>query len=150
MFKIIIHPNKILRKKSRPIKNFSNPKLAEFIPKFTKTMLKKDGIGLAAPQVGLNLRIIAVSHQDGVLEMINPKILKKSLWKQWGEEGCLSIPEVFGEVKRRRKILIQYQTPQGKIRKLKAKGLLARVIQHEIDHLEGILFIDKAQNITRL
>jgi peptide deformylase len=149
ILKIITNPNDVLRKKSLKIdKNFV--KTLEFkrlCLDMAQTMEKKDGVGLAAPQIGKNIRMIVVSTKDGVICMINPKITRKSLIKEWGEEGCLSVPSTFGQVKRHHKISFEYLDTECILKKEKAEGLLARVLQHEIDHLDGILFIDKAKNI---
>ena len=81
--------------------------------------------------------------------MINPEIVKASLTKVWGEEGCLSIPGVYGQVKRKKKIKCRFVDLDGQPRLIEAEGLLARVIQHEIDHLDGVLFIDKAKRLSK-
>lgn len=147
MLKIVIHPNSILRKKSEKIKDPLSLDIQKLIPEMIKTMIAKDGVGLAAPQIGKNIRMIIVRYKDNNLVIINPKIIKKSLLKEWDEEGCLSVPGIFGDVKRCKKITIKYLDELGKEKKLSAEGLLARIIQHEIDHLDGILFIDKAKNL---
>jgi peptide deformylase len=141
-----------LRKISRevPVEEIKDKKMREFALDMAKTMKEKDGIGLAAPQTGNNIRLITISAKDGVLVMFNPKIIKKSLLKEWEEEGCLSVPFYFGEVKRPRSVVCVFNGPEGKENKIRASGLLARVIQHEIDHLDGILFIDKAKNIKKI
>jgi len=113
-------------------------------------MLGHDGVGLAAPQIGRNIRLIVVRYLDGDLVLINPKICKKSWLKEWDEEGCLSVPGIVGDVKRCKKITIKFLDENGKLRQLTGQGLLARVIQHEVDHLDGILFIDKARNIHNI
>lgn len=148
MLKILTNPDPILRRKSQPIIDVSAPEIQELLPQMFETMLKKDGVGLAAPQIGKNIRLIVVHIKDETLAMINPKIVKRSLIKEWGEEGCLSVPGQYGEVRRCKKITVKYLDGKGKPRQLIAQGLLARVIQHENDHLDGILFIDKARNIT--
>lgn len=164
--KIIINPNPILRKKSAEIspKRINSQETADFCFDMGKLMLEYDGIGLAAPQVGKNMRIIAINANEimkranfpkidtarGLIYIINPKIIKKSWAGEWGEEGCLSFPNIFGQVRRYKKITCQYFNLSGKKVKLNADGLLARVIQHEIDHLDGILFIDKAEDIKKI
>lgn len=149
---IIKNPNPILRKKSIEInkEEIGSKKLNELCLDMAETMIKKDGVGLAAPQIAQNIRLIAVNTEEGTICMVNPKIIKKSLIKEWGEEGCLSVPDVFGQVKRHAKIYCQYIDQDGKIVKIKAEGLFSRVIQHEIDHLDGILFIDKAKDIKNI
>ncbi|MBU1131273.1 peptide deformylase [Patescibacteria group bacterium] len=144
MFEIIEYPNKLLRKKSGNIKQISSKEVQQFIPELIETMIKKDGLGLAAPQVGKNINIIAVRMDSGSHVFINPAIL----WKNWFkknviEEGCLSFPGIFGLIKRPRTIWIKYYQPDGKLKIVKLSGLSSVIFQHEIDHLRGILFIDK-------
>ena len=144
---IIINPNPILRKKSVEIKQIQAKQFQQLCLDMGRTMKEKDGVGLAAPQIGKNNRLIVINTKDGHVCMINPEITKKSWAKEWGEEGCLSVPDVFGQVKRHKKINCKYLNKNGKEIKIIAQGLMARVIQHEIDHLDGILFIDKAKII---
>jgi len=144
---LVIHPDPRLRAMSTEINLKDIPRLGELWRDMAKTMVENDGIGLAAPQVGQTIRLIVVSTNNGPLALFNPVIIKKSLTKEWGEEGCLSIPKTFGDVKRYKSIRCQFIDAQGKDRAIDAKGLLARVIQHEIDHIDGVLFIDKAKNI---
>ncbi len=148
---IIINPNPILRRKSKPFASaeIKSRHWQDFARNLAKTMVAKDGVGLAAPQVGKNKRLIAVNTKEGVMVMFNPRLKKKSWRQEWGSEGCLSVPGVFGQVKRSRKIICEYQDQSGHKQILTANGLLARVIQHEIDHLDGILFIDKAKEIKK-
>ena len=114
------------------------------------TLVKADGAGLAAVQVGVLRRIFIViagdSVKDGVIEFINPKITSQS-GEQDGTEGCLSIEGKWGEVKRPYKLTVTFQDRYGKNQKLKAEGFLARAICHEYDHLDGIVYTDKARNI---
>ncbi len=147
---IITNPNPILRKKSVEIKQIQAKQFQQLCLDMAKTMREKDGVGLAAPQIGQNIRLIVVNTKGGAVCMINPKITKKSLTKEWGEEGCLSIPDVFGKVKRHKKINCKYLDKNNKEKKIQAQGLMARVIQHEIDHLDGVLFIDKAKGIKKI
>jgi len=147
MLKILTNPDPILRRQSRPVVDVSAAEIQELIPQMLETMLKKDGVGLAAPQIGKNIRLIVVHLKDETLTLVNPKIIKRSLIKEWGEEGCLSVPGKYGEVRRCKKITVKYFDPQGRLRQLTAEGLFARVIQHENDHLDGILFIDKARSV---
>lgn len=149
MLKIIKHPNKILRKKSInfDINEIGSKKIKELYLDMEKIMLEKDGVGLAAPQIGKNIRLCVINTKNGILKMFNPVIIKKSWAKEWGEEGCLSVPNVFGKVRRHKKITCRFYNEDKKNIKLSADNLVARVIQHEIDHLDGILFIDKAKDI---
>jgi peptide deformylase len=149
---ILTIPNPILRKKSEEVSSekITEKKLQTLALNMAKTMKEKDGIGLAAPQVGENVRLITVNTKDGILILFNPKITKKSFAKEWAEEGCLSVPGIYGKVKRNKKINCIYLDISGEKRKISAEGLLARVIQHEIDHLDGILFIDKAKDLQKV
>jgi peptide deformylase len=147
--KIITVPDPILRKKSIEIEpaQIKSKKIKALMAEMKDLMLEADGVGLAAPQIGLNIRLIAVNTADGPLCLINPQIKKKSWLREWGEEGCLSVPGVYGEVRRHKKISGSYLDLAGNRKKLEASGLLARILQHEIDHLDGILFIDKMRPI---
>src|SRR3989338_6435398 len=148
-YEIIKYPSPILRNKSEAISNNEATKLRELIHDMAIVMKKKDGLGLAAPQIGKNIRLAIINTKDGVLALINPKITNKSWKKEIGEEGCLSIPGIFGMVKRHVKIDVMALDANGKEISFPAKGLFARVIQHEVDHLNGILFIDRTKKIVR-
>ncbi|MDR0860088.1 MAG: peptide deformylase [Candidatus Peribacteria bacterium] len=151
--------NPILRKKSAPIQEFT-PEIEEFAEILLELMYEYDGIGLSAPQLGQNIRMIAVTDwretkgkKDrkgnpkrtliGEQVLVNPEILEFSKTTQVNEEGCLSVPNAFGNVRRSTGVKVKYSTPQGKSITKKFSGRNAIVIQHEIDHLDGILFIDK-------
>lgn len=144
---LVFHPNPKLRERSVEISTADIPALKDLVADMTITMEEDKGIGLAAPQIGKNIRLIIVSTKSGVQAMINPELIKESIRQEWGEEGCLSIPYIFGDVKRHRSVECTFLDLDGKEKTVKARGLLARVIQHEIDHLNGILFIDKAKDI---
>ncbi len=146
---IKIYPEKILRKKVEKVVDIKDKKFQQLILDLAETMKKKDGAGLAAPQVGESLQMVVINTKDGVLALINPKILFKSFKKEFGEEGCLSFPGIFGEVRRPLKILVLARNKNGKLVHFTAKGLFARVICHEVDHLNGVLFIDKVRKITK-
>ena len=151
MKKILINPDERLRKKSRSItaQEMKQNKYDELIKEMVKIMLDKDGIGLAAPQINEHVRLIIVNTQDGIVVFGNPEIVSRSWKKDNEEEGCLSVPGVTGLVKRNYEITVQAKKSTGEAFMLTAKGLFARVIQHEIDHLDGILFIDKAIKIYK-
>lgn len=140
--KIILEPNPKLHEKANEIIKF-NEDVVKLTLNMKETMVKENGVGLAGPQIGENKRIFVVSHRDGVKAFINPKIYKKSLRTLVEEEGCLSVPGVFGQVKRSKYVWIRYFDEYGEEHNIKASGMYARIIQHENDHLDGILFIDK-------
>jgi peptide deformylase len=152
LLKIIKNPNPILRKKSIlvDLKKINEKDFKILIEDMKHTMLKKDGVGLAAPQIGKNKRIITVNTKDGVIAMINPRILNKSFLKEWDEEGCLSVPGIYGKVKRSKKLKCEFFDMDKKKNIISAQGFFARIIQHEIDHLDGILFIDKAKDTRNI
>ena len=149
IFPVIINPHPTLRQiaKTIALDDIKTPEFQALCRGLEQTMIEKDGVGLAAPQVNKSIRLIAVNAKDGVICMVNPKIIKYSFLKEWGAEGCLSVPDTFGQVKRNKKIICEYYNTGGEATTVSAAGLLARVIQHEIDHLNGILFIDKARKI---
>lgn len=149
---ILTHPNKKLRVKSQsiPVKEIVSEEMKTFLVDMEETMLEKDGIGLAAPQIGVHKRVVVVNTKDGVVALINPKIIKKSWRKEAEEEGCLSLPGIYGFVKRSAKITVEAYGYDGEKINFEAKGLFARVIQHEMDHLDGILFIDRAKKTKNL
>jgi len=146
---IITYPNEVLRKISSALSqaDIKKPEIKELFVSMEKTMLKKDGAGLAAPQVGKNIRLIVISHDNKTLFLINPQITKKSWARKIEEEGCLSVVNEKGEIiyapiSRHKKINCTYLDEAGNKRSLSAEDMLARIIQHEVDHLNGILFID--------
>ena len=120
-----------------------------------QTMYSSDGIGLAAPQVAVNKQLIVIDCEpdnsaNEPLVLINPQIKSYSQDLCTGEEGCLSVPGVYMDVVRPQAIEVAYKDEQGRPRKLKASGLLSRVIQHEMDHLNGVLFVDRVENSLAL
>ncbi|MFA6533942.1 MAG: peptide deformylase [Patescibacteria group bacterium] len=143
--KVITLPDPRLRLRAKKISltKLAEPKFQRFILDLAKIMKTDQGIGIAAPQVAESVRLMIVEVDGGPMPFVNPQILWKSIRQEVGEEGCLSVPGVYGLVKRARQLLLTYQEPSGKRKNLRAKGLLARVLQHEIDHLNGILFIDR-------
>lgn len=152
---VLINPNPILRKKSVPLdlKKIKNKDFQKFLDDLEETMLKKDGAGLAAPQVGQNVRVIVIANGNTNISLINPEITKKSWARETEDEGCLSVLNdkgeiIYGPVERHKKINCLYFDKQGNKRKLTAEKMLARVIQHEIDHLDGILFLDRLKNLN--
>jgi peptide deformylase len=136
------YPDPILKKKCDEVKEIT-PEIRELVFNMIKIMRKNRGIGLAAPQVGVLKRIIIVETKDGSKEFINPEILKKSKEVIVDVEGCLSFPGLYLKIKRAREIEVRAKNIEGKDLEIQAQGVLARIFQHEIDHLDGILFIDK-------
>ena len=149
MLDILKYPHKILRKRAKKINDFHTPERQVFFKELKETMVSADGLGLASNQVGEAIRVMAVNHKDGVMIIANPFIYWKSFKKNQGEEGCLSFPEIFGFVNRSNTVRLFYKDEHGALKHLKANGFLARVIQHEADHLKGVLFIDKINRYTR-
>ena len=145
--KILTNPNPLLRRQGRDLSfaELKSSKIQELIKDMTETMYKADGIGLAATQIGENVNLAVIAVKDGELVLVNPKIVRYGLLKEHGEEGCLSVPGVWGTVKRSKSIKVKAMGLDGKTFEFKANGFFARVVQHETDHLNGILFIDKAE-----
>jgi len=141
--RILTVPDPVLSKKSTEVDDTKDPFIQGLISNMQETLKQAKGIGLAAPQVGVNKRVIIVKlwHHEYVL--INPRLTYKSREKEVSEEGCLSLPGVYFKIERSKKVRVKAQDPEGKKVKIKAKGLLARALQHEIDHLEGILIKER-------
>jgi len=133
--------DEILRKKSRKIENI-NERIKVLAEDMIETMNENEGIGLAAPQVGILKKLIVVDVGEGPVIMVNPEILEKN-GEQIITEGCLSVPNKNGDVKRPEKLKVTYTDLKGNSHTIKTEGLLSVVISHEVDHLNGILFIDK-------
>ncbi len=131
----------ILRKKCRTQLEFDE-KLAMILDDMADTMYAAEGVGLAAPQVGILRRYCIVDVGDGIIELINPVIEKQS-GLQCGQEGCLSIPGRYEDVKRPMKVTVRAQDRNGNTFTIKAEGFKARAMCHEIDHLDGVLYIDR-------
>ncbi|MDD4568955.1 MAG: peptide deformylase [Tepidanaerobacteraceae bacterium] len=132
----------VLRKKSRRVTVF-NERLHMLISDMIDTMKDADGVGLAAPQVGIVKRVIVVDIGEGPIELINPEITYRE-GEEIKFEGCLSVPGLFGEVSRPKKVKVKAQDKWGNLKEIEGEDLLARALCHEVDHLEGILFVDKA------
>lgn len=140
---ILTHPNPILRKPSSKINVFKEEDLNNLAKQMLDTMKKNQGIGLAAPQIGKNIQLFVADWGDGPLILINPKITNASKQLVADEEGCLSVPKTWGLVNRSNTISFKAFNPSGKEICMTLKDLPARIVQHELDHLQGILFIDK-------
>jgi len=136
------NPDPILREKAKKISEIT-PEIKRLILDMAETMKKANGIGLAAPQIGQSIRLCVINTEKGHLALINPTITWKSLRKENEEEGCLSVPGIFKPVKRSKIIYVKALNQDNKEIKFRASGLFARVIQHEVDHLDGVLITDK-------
>jgi peptide deformylase len=158
--KIVTLPEPVLRRKAHAVTKYDK-NLHTLIDDMVETMRDAPGVGLAAPQIGLSERLIVVEYyereEDEEIEdapkklfaVINPEIVKASEEKVIGVEGCLSIPGLVGEVDRHAEVLVKGMNRHGKPMKIKARGWLARIFQHEIDHLNGVLFTDLATRVWR-
>ncbi len=147
VYKIVEMGEPILREKARPVPRIT-PNVIKLLENMADTMYDARGVGLAAPQVGVSKRVVVIDTGEGLIELINPEIIgKEGLDTEY--EGCLSIPGITGEVQRAAMVKVRALDREGREKEYVGEGLLARAFQHEIDHLEGILFVDKAQNIKK-
>lgn len=154
---IVTNPAPVLRKKARTVADFG-PDLQKLVDDMVETMRVAPGVGLAAPQVNVPLRVIVVEFGDEqdeeaplkLYSVVNPEIVRFSNESDVGTEGCLSIPGFVGDVERPFSVTVKGQNRRGKPIRIKAQGWLARIFQHEIDHLDGVLFIDRAEKVWRV
>lgn len=147
---VLKHPNKKLREKSRLVTDaeLQSEDFQNLINDMLETMKTENGVGLAAPQVGKNIRLIIVETKKGPEAFINPKIVSSSKKMIPSQEGCLSIPGILGMVQRHKSVKVRAKNRDGEKVSMKVDALQSIIFQHEIDHLDGILFIDKAFEIT--
>ncbi|HXV28363.1 MAG TPA: peptide deformylase [bacterium] len=144
LHKIRLYPDPILKKKAEPLTSFGD-KEQKLFDEMIETMYVEDGVGLAAPQIGISQRIFVASPSMKKGEeyvMVNPEILEAK-GRESGVEGCLSLPGIAGEVPRAKKIRFRYQDRFGQVHEMEVKDLFARIVQHELDHLDGVLLIDR-------
>ena len=158
--KIVTLPDPVLKRKARAVTKFDKD-LQTLLDDMVETMREAPGVGLAAPQIGLSDRIIVIEYYEReedeenedapkkVWTVINPEIVKVSEETLLGVEGCLSIPGLVGEVERHAEVQVKGMNRHGKPMKIKARGWLARIFQHEIDHLNGVLFTERATHVWR-
>jgi len=152
--KIETVPNDVLRKKARAVTTFDKD-LRTLVDDMVETMRDAPGVGVAAPQVGILQRVVVIEYGDDEDEeappklyaVVNPEITRMSSEKEMGVEGCLSIPGFVGDVERSTAIVVKGQNKNGQNVKYKLDGWVARIFQHEIDHLEGVLFTDLAESV---
>lgn len=145
---IVKYPNPVLRRKAEPISEIDET-ILNLIEDMTDAMYGDDGVGLAATQVGESKRVIIVDAGEGLAVLINPEIIEKGGEETSLEEGCLSLPEIRVDIVRPSRVLLRGLNEKGEQVELEAEGLLARVFQHEIDHLNGVLIIDHASSVQR-
>lgn len=155
---IVTFPDPFLRLKAKPVKKFDK-ELQTLIDDMFETMRAEPGVGLAAPQIGESMRLVVIEYAEEPEDedapepkpkryvLVNPEITQKSEEMVEGMEGCLSVPGLIGTVDRHQKVTVKALTRHGKPQKVKAEGWMARIIQHELDHLDGVLYIDRANEI---
>lgn len=151
---IRIYPDPVLRKTARPVTNADADAVRTLVPSLFATMYKAPGIGLAATQVGNLLRVMVldVAGKDEApapLALINPELIAKSEETATQQEGCLSIPEQYADITRPARVRLRYQDMQGVKQEIEAEGLLSACLQHELDHLNGVLFVDYLSALKR-
>ena len=152
--KILIHPNNILRSKSEPVKHFDD-ELTELAHQMVDTIESysseyEAGVALAAPQIGIPKRVIVAKDDNEYIALVNPVITRFSKEKIEDLEGCMSVPKKYGMVTRPKNIRLKAKTLAGEEIKISAEGMMARILQHEIDHLNGMLFIDYIEDKKEL
>ena len=138
----------VLKQQAQPVARIDK-KIRTLLDDMAETMYKANGVGLAAPQVGESIQVVVIDVGEGLIELVNPEIVRME-GTETDSEGCLSVPEIYGDVERAAKVSVKYLNRQGKNHRITATGLLARCLQHEIDHLHGRLFIDIAQNLRKV
>ena len=148
VYQIVKEGDPVLREKAKPI-NKVNDAAKRLLDNLRDTLFETDtGVGIAAPQIGVSKQAVVIATEDDYLEMINPQIIDQE-GSEEGWEGCLSVPGVEGLVPRATRITARYYDREGRLCEVKAQDFLARVIQHEVDHLSGVLFIDRAEQINK-
>ena len=148
VYKIVEIGDEVLREKAKPVKEVT-PSILKLLDNMADTMYEAKGVGLAAPQIGVSKRVIVIDIGEGLVELINPEILESS-GNVVDSEGCLSVPGMIGEVTRADMLIVAGLNRKGEQVTYRAKGFMARAFQHEIDHLEGIIFVDKASNLRKM
>lgn len=147
VYQITLLGDNILRQKAAAVPQVT-PNIVKLLTNLADTMYASKGAGLAAPQIGISKRVIVVDGGEGLIGLVNPVIIE-SEGTEISMEGCLSIPKIEGEVERAARVVVQGLDRSGTPVTVKAAGLAARALQHEIDHLDGVLFIDRAKRIKR-
>ena len=147
-YKVVLTGDPVLRRIAHPVKEV-NDNIKKLMNNMAETMYHAKGVGLAAPQVGISKRVIVVDIGEGLFKLANPEIVSSS-GIQDGAEGCLSVPDVVGNVKRSEHVKVKALNEDGDEVTIEASGYLARAFQHELDHLNGIIFTDQATAIERV
>ncbi|EKD43962.1 MAG: Peptide deformylase [uncultured bacterium] len=155
---VVTEPNSILHQKGRDLtkEELQTPAIKKLIKNMTETMYVKDGVGIAAPQVNESIQLCVIGKQFSPINiredlvLVNPTWTKLSIKKAWDSEGCLSVPFVYGDVKRYVKIKVKALNQHGEPIEFVAQDFPARIVQHEVDHLNGVLFIEKARNLKKI
>ncbi len=149
--KLIVDPNPILRTVSDDflLADIDNTDTKQLVAEMKRSIVLEHGVGLAAPQIGVNKRLIVVETKTGIKAYFNPKIKTKSFKMIEFEEGCLSVPGIWGVVDRHRSVVVEVISETGHPEEISASGLISVIFQHEIDHLDGILFIDKVKRYLK-
>ena len=153
VLEILVAPHPVLKQKAKPVEKV-DARVAKLMDDMVETMYAAQGIGLAAPQIGVLERVIVVDvHEKGEppnpIRLANPEIVWTSDEKSVCEEGCLSVPEQYAEVTRPKAVRVRYLDEKNEVREMDADGMLATCIQHEIDHLNGVLFVDYLSSLKR-
>jgi peptide deformylase len=150
---ILIVPHPALRAKARPVGPDDRTRVRDLVPRMFEAMYRAPGIGLAAPQVGVGLRFIVMDlmpdEKPAPLVLVNPEVVAKGETEVPREEGCLSLPGQYAEIARPGWVKVRYQDLEGAAHEIEGEGLLAACLQHEIDHLDGVLFVDHLSPLKR-
>ena len=147
VYKVVEYGDKVLKDKAREVAKI-NQSILKLLDNMKDTMYAYKGVGLAAPQVGVSKRVVVIDVGEGLVELINP-VITNTFGEETEAEGCLSLPGIVGDVTRAANVTVRGLNRKGEEITLSGSGYLARAIQHEVDHLDGVLFIDKARNVHR-
>jgi len=148
VYKIVEIGDEVLREKAKPVKEIT-PSILKLLDNMADSMYAAKGVVLAAPQIGVSKRVIVIDVGEGLVELINPEILEAS-GQVVDTEGCLSVPGMIGEVARADRLVVRGLNRKGEQVVYRVNGFMARAFQHEIDHLEGIVFVDRASNLRKV
>lgn len=148
VYQIVEEGDEVLRLKAKKVEKIT-PNIEKLLDNLRDTLVESEtGVGLAAPQIGISKRAIVINYDEDYYEVVNPEIISQE-GQDTDTEGCLSLPGILGEVTRAETVTVKGLNRQGEEITIKAEGYLARIFQHEIDHLEGVLFVDRAENVRK-